>query len=70
MLRNYLPIYAQKFCSSKPVQCYLFQTYAVVMHSPEFCNKIVKLTADDREIEVIEKGTKNVLYLSPDLNPV
>ena len=52
------------------MQCYLFQTYAVVMHSPEFCNKIVKLTADDREIEVIEKGMKRVLYSSPILNPV
>ena len=37
--------------------CFLnFQTYAVVMHTPDLCNKIVKVTADDREIEVVEKG--------------
>ena len=26
------------------------------MHSPDLCNKVVKVTADDREIEVVEKG--------------
>ena len=41
-----------------------FQTYAVVMHTPDLCNKIAKVTADDREIEVIEKGNKKYKNVS------
>ena len=26
------------------------------MHTPELCNKLVKVTVEDRDIEVVEKG--------------
>ena len=35
------------------------------MHSPDLCNKIVKVTADDREIEVVEKGTCAFVFALP-----
>lgn len=41
------------------------KTYAVVMHTPELCNKLVKVTVEDRDIEVVEKDERFVYPTMP-----